>query len=244
MAVGTHPLLCPLGAASPGRGDAPGALHSRTLSCEQGVGLPGVALRLFVVFPPCFPLPVSAGSDGSKNTPSDACTVRLRRAAMCRRSRRGQLPCRQLRMSSSQHVPGSAPSSDARSQPRGGLRGGGGAGGLAPTSPLLAGDAEPACIHLPAFCTLRVCGTPTSPPSSDSFQWKASCISPSPPSPSRAFSACAKTALFFWLVTRARPGGKLAHAAGAEHLTELSAFLPALLLQLQRKTRSSRPSLL
>lgn len=184
MAVGTHPLLCPLGAASPGRGDAPGALHSRTLSCEQGVGLPGVALRLFVVFPPCFPLPVSAGSEGSKNTPSDACTVRLRRAAMCRRSRRGQLPCRQLRMSSSQHVPGSAPSSDARSQPRGGLRGGGGgAGGLAPTSPLLAGDAEPACIHLPAFCTLRVCGTPTSPPSSDSFQWKASCISPTPPPP-------------------------------------------------------------
>lgn len=121
---------------------------------------------------------------------------------------------------------------------------GGGAGGLAPTSPLLAGDAEPACIHLPAFCTLRVCGTPTSPPSSDSFQWKASCISAPPPSPSRAFSACAKTALFFWLVTRARPGGKLAHAAGAEHLTELSAFLPALLLQLQRKTRSSRPPLL
>lgn len=60
---------------------------------------------------------------------------------------------------------------------------GGGAGGLAPTSPLLAGDAEPACIHLPAFCTLRVCGTPTSPPSSDSFQWKASCISPTPPPP-------------------------------------------------------------
>lgn len=103
-----------------------------------------------------------------------------------------------------------------------------GAGGLAPTSQR---SARSRCVH-----------PPTSPPGSDShFNQKHPAFPPSPPC---AFSACAKTALFFWLVSRAHPGGKLAHAAGAKHLTELSAFLPALLLQLQGKTRSSRPPLL